>query len=95
MCQIFYHNAELCAWLKDTAILKDNKIVKSTKLSNVWKNDEIPKANLGNEGNVAFPRSKKPEALIERILSLSTNEGDVVLDSFLGSGPTAAVAHKM
>ena len=92
---LFYHNAELCAWLKDTAILKDNKIVKSTKLSNVWKNDEIPKANLGNEGNVAFPRSKKPEALIERILSLSTNEGDLVLDSFLGSGTTAAVAHKM
>lgn len=92
---LFYHNAELCAWLKDTAILKDNKIVKSTKLSNVWKNEEIPKANLGNEGNVAFPRSKKPEALIERILSLSTSEGDLVLDSFLGSGTTAAVAHKM
>lgn len=37
----------------------------------------------------------KPEALIERILILSTNPGDLVLDSFLGSGTTAAVAHKM
>lgn len=64
-------------------------------ISNVWKNDDIPKADLGNEGGVAFPRSKKPEKLIERILLMATNEGDLVLDSFLGSGTTAAVAHKM
>lgn len=37
----------------------------------------------------------KPERLIERILTLSSNEGDLVLDSFLGSGTTTAVAHKM
>lgn len=37
----------------------------------------------------------KPERLIERILHIATNEGDLVLDSFLGSGTTAAVAHKM
>lgn len=37
----------------------------------------------------------KPERLIHRILTLSTNEGDLVLDSFLGSGTTASVAHKM
>lgn len=37
----------------------------------------------------------KPERLIQRILNLTTNPGDWVLDSFLGSGTTAAVAHKM
>ena len=37
----------------------------------------------------------KPERLIERILTLGSNPGDLVLDSFLGSGTTAAVAHKM
>lgn len=37
----------------------------------------------------------KPEKLIHRILTLATNPGDLVLDSFLGSGTTAAVAHKM
>ncbi|MGH8759908.1 MAG: site-specific DNA-methyltransferase, partial [Burkholderiales bacterium] len=37
----------------------------------------------------------KPEALIQRILHIATNEGDLTLDSFLGSGTTAAVAHKM
>lgn len=92
---LFYHNGELCAWLKDTAFLEGRDVVKTTKLSNVWKNDDIPKADLGNEGGVAFPRSKKPEKLIERILLMATNEGDLVLDSFLGSGTTAAVAHKM
>ncbi|MDR1149488.1 MAG: site-specific DNA-methyltransferase, partial [Spirochaetaceae bacterium] len=37
----------------------------------------------------------KPERLIQRIIHISTNPGDYVLDSFLGSGTTAAVAHKM
>lgn len=37
----------------------------------------------------------KPERVIERILTIATDPGDLVLDSFLGSGTTAAVAHKM
>lgn len=37
----------------------------------------------------------KPEQLIARVLEIATNPGDLVLDSFLGSGTTAAVAHKM
>ncbi|MFV5216036.1 site-specific DNA-methyltransferase [Azonexus caeni] len=37
----------------------------------------------------------KPELLISRVLQVATNPGDLVLDSFLGSGTTAAVAHKM
>lgn len=37
----------------------------------------------------------KPERLIQKIITLATNENDWVLDSFLGSGTTAAVAHKM
>jgi len=50
---------------------------------------------IGKEGGVHFPNSKKPERLIQRIIGLCTEEGDYVLDSFLGSGTTAAVAHKM
>lgn len=37
----------------------------------------------------------KPEQLIHRVLEISTNLGDIVLDAYLGSGTTAAVAHKM
>jgi adenine-specific DNA-methyltransferase len=57
--------------------------------------DDIKTTGLGNEGGVDFPRSKKPEALVKRIIGMCTNEGDWVLDSFAGSGTTGAVAHKM
>ena len=43
---------------------------------------------------MAFP-TPKPERLIQRILQIATNPDDLVLDSFLGSGTTAAVSHKM
>lgn len=42
-----------------------------------------------------FFETPKPERLIQRILEISTKRNDLVLDSFLGSGTTAAVAHKM
>lgn len=45
--------------------------------------------------NWKFPNGEKNEKLILRIIEMMTNEGDIVLDSFLGSGTTAAVAHKM
>lgn len=56
---------------------------------------DIDFQNTQNEGGVDFPTSKKPEALLFRVLSLFSKEGDLILDSFLGSGTTAAVAHKM
>lgn len=90
-----YHNQEIFAWLKDSAQLIDNDVVKTYKLSTVWPHKDIPKADLANEGGVEFKRSKKPEQLIKRILELCTQEGDWVLDSFAGSGTTLAVAHKM
>ena len=37
----------------------------------------------------------KPEGLLERLIHIATNPGDLVLDSFAGSGTTGAVAHKM
>lgn len=51
--------------------------------------------NCRNEGGVAFRGGKKPEEYIRTILDIFSNEGDYVLDSFLGSGSTAATAHKM
>jgi adenine-specific DNA-methyltransferase len=46
-------------------------------------------------GEKAAFETPKPEALLHRILQIATNEDDVVLDSFAGSGTTGAVAHKM
>jgi len=62
-------------------------------LTTLW--DDLLSNNLHNEGSVKFPRSKKPEALLKRVIDLFSLPGDIVLDSFLGSGTTAAVAHKM
>lgn len=56
--------------------------------------DEAKKEILALFGNDVFA-TPKPERLIRRILHIATNPGDLVLDSFLGSGTTAAVAHKM
>lgn len=91
----FYINNEIFAWLKDTALLENNEIVKQNKLSTVWLHGDIPKADLANEGGVELKRSKKPEQLIKKILDLSTLPGDLVLDCFGGSGTTCCVAHKM
>lgn len=93
---LFYYNRELLSWLKDTTLLtEEGMLTKSTKMTTLWKHGEIPKADIANEGGVYFPRGKKPEQLLRRIIEISTNPGDLVLDSFLGSGTTAAVAHKL
>ena len=72
-------------------LFSDNNLM--TNLGDLWM--DIKTTGLDAEGNVSFKNSKKPEFLINRILYISTKEGDIVLDSFLGSGTTAAVAHKM
>lgn len=66
-----------------------------------WGNKEVGhNQEAKKENNVLFGSSNafatpKPERLIERIISIASNEEDFILDSFLGSGTTAAVAHKM
>lgn len=71
----------------------DGKEKFSQLLGDLW--TDIDFQNTQNEGGVSFPASKKPEYLIRRILNMFTKPGDIVLDSFLGSGTTCAVAHKM
>ena len=62
-------------------------------ITDLW--SDISFEGMANEGGVDFPRGKKPEALIRRVMEISSSPGDLVLDSFGGSGTTAAVAHKM
>ena len=66
----------------------------------VWLNDDVGHTQEAKKEVVSFNHSDvfstpKPERLIQRVLHLATNPGDLILDSFLGSGTTAAVAHKM
>lgn len=87
-------NFRLFAWLKDVAEEIDGEVYKKELQGTYW--DFVGETkNLTKEGNVEFPNGKKAEKLIERVLKLCTKENDLVLDSFLGSGTTAAVAHKM
>lgn len=71
----------------------DGKLSATALLTNIWK--DIAWEGIANEGGVTFRKGKKPERLIKRCLELATNPGDLVLDSFAGSGTTGAVAHKM
>ena len=91
--QICFFNGERLLFYKDKMKVIDGQLTTAEPLTTLW--DDILSNNLHNEGNVNFPKAKKPEHLIKRILELSTDESDWVLDSFLGSGTTAAVAHKM
>ncbi len=66
----------------------------------LWRFDDVGHNHEAREevkqfNSTAVFATPKPERLIERVLTLATNPGDLVLDSFLGSGTTAAVAHKM
>ena len=60
-------------------------------MRDVW---EIPYINSQAEERVGYP-TQKPEALIERVIKASSNEGDVVLDAFVGGGTTAVVAQRL
>lgn len=62
-------------------------------MTNVW--DDIGFQGIAREGGVTFSRNKKPERLMERILDMCTDEGDLVLDPYAGSGTTLAVAERM
>lgn len=84
----------LFVWLKDTAEIIDGNLYKKNLLGTYWDMNSWMK-NLTKEGGVSFPNGKKPEQLICQIFNMTTAPGDLVLDSFLGSGTTAAVAHKM
>lgn len=77
----------------DRLMMIDGQMVPGELITDIW--DDIPIEALAKEGGVDFPKGKKPEKLIQRCIELTTKEGDFVLDSFAGSGTTAAVAHKM
>ena len=57
--------------------------------------DEAKKEMLALVGDLELFDTPKPERLLQRILEIATNKGELVLDSFAGSGTTAAVAQKM
>src|SRR3989338_8363034 len=62
-------------------------------ITSLWDDDGL-QLNTSTSERIGYP-TQKPESLIERIIKFSSNEGDIVLDAFAGSGTTCAVAEKL
>jgi len=65
---------------------------KGSLLGNVW--TDIINVQSQSKERIGYP-TQKPEALLERIINMASNEGDVVLDPFVGGGTTIAVADRL
>lgn len=90
---IYCYNGRSLAFFASKFREVNGKLQPSEILTNLW--SDISFLGIGPEGKVTLANGKKPEALIERIIRLATEENDIVLDFHLGCGTTAAVAHKM
>ena len=83
----------LFVWLKDSSDEVNGMVFKKVIQGTLW--DFVGETkNLTKEGQVQLANGKKPEKLIGKILDCCMKPGDIVLDAYLGSGTTAAVAHK-
>ncbi len=72
----------------------DGKKVVTELLTNFW--NHISWAGIAKEGGVKLKNGKKPEKLLKQIIEIAgVSKGDIVMDFFLGSGTTCAVAHKL
>ncbi|MDR0525063.1 MAG: site-specific DNA-methyltransferase [Spirochaetaceae bacterium] len=69
--------------------LKDTK---GQLIGNIW--TDVLNVQSQAKERIGYP-TQKPEALLERIIKMASNEGDVVLDPFMGGGTTIAVAEKL
>jgi adenine-specific DNA-methyltransferase len=77
-----------------------DKVREGTVPTTVWRHEDVGNNQAAKREVISFNgtdpfATPKPESLIQRVLEIATNPGDLVLDSFAGSGTTGAVAHKM
>ena len=73
---MYFINGERILFYKDKLKNIDGELVSAEPLTTLW--DDILSNNLHKEGNVSFPKGKKPEYLIKRVLEIATDEGDLV-----------------
>lgn len=85
---MYFRGGERLIFYREKLKEIDGMLVAGEPLTTLW--NDLLSNNLHKEGGVEFPKGKKPEALLKRIIELSTRAGDLVLDGFLGSGTTAA-----
>ncbi len=93
-----FYKGEKCrlfVWLRDTSEVIDGELYKKDLQGTYWDMNAWMKNVAKEGGGVDFPNGKKPEQLVRQIIEMTTTPGELVLDSFLGSGTTAAAAHKL
>jgi adenine-specific DNA-methyltransferase len=90
---VYVHNGREMAFYKKKIQEIDGKVTAAMQLSNIW--SDISYEGIASEGSVTLKGGKKPEKLLRRIIEMASNEGDIILDYHLGSGTTAATAHKL
>lgn len=86
-------NGNAILFAKDRMINVDGELTFGQPATDIW--DDVLPNDLHNEGAVDFKKGKKPEKLIARIVELCSDEGDICMDFFAGSGTLPSVAHKM
>ena len=89
LTEIFYTNTKRMVMFLSDMLTEDSEgnLLYKEKLTTLW--DNIQYNNLSKEGLVDFPNGKKPEKLLQNIIEMSTEESDIILDFFGGSGSTA------
>ncbi len=89
----YLYKGQAMLFFEDRVVEIDGQKVFGEVITDIW--DDVLPNDLHNEGGISLKKGKKPEKFVQRILQLTTNEGDLVLDFFSGSGTAGAVAHKM
>jgi len=108
-CRYFTHSTEIVLWAAksdkskhyfDYELMK--KLNKNKQMRSIWDIEDTDPENVweitsppSNEKKFGKHPTQKPEKLLERIILSSTQEKDIVLDPFNGSGTTGIVAHKL
>jgi adenine-specific DNA-methyltransferase len=89
----YIYKGQAILFFKDRLVEIDGELVFGEMITDIW--DDVLPNDLHNEGGISLKKGKKPEKFLQRILQLTTNENDFVLDFFSGSGTAGAVSHKM
>ncbi|HIH70196.1 MAG TPA: site-specific DNA-methyltransferase [Methermicoccus shengliensis] len=90
---IYLKNGQRILFYKDKVQKINGKITTVELLTNIW--NDIPFQGIAKEGGIVLRKGKKPEKLLKRVIEMNTDAGDIVLDFFMGTGTTCAVAHKI
>ena len=91
--EAYLYNGGALSFYSNKVTTLDGRKTPTMLLTDFW--NDLSWDGIAKEGGVKLKNGKKPEKLIKRIIEMSASQNDVILDYHLGSGTTAAVAHKL